>query len=107
MDLSDAPGEAEFRLRAQAWLADSLPRLPWPEPPDLEGKAPFWRQWQGMLFASGYAGLTWPKEYGGQGLSERMRAEDERRERARGLGGQVGRQIDADGDAPHTGERRA
>jgi alkylation response protein AidB-like acyl-CoA dehydrogenase len=74
MDLSDAPGEAEFRLRARAWLADGLPRLPWPEPPDLEAKAPFWRQWQAMLFEDGYAGLTWPKEYGGQGLSERMRA---------------------------------
>ena len=74
MDLSDAPGEAEFRLRARAWLADSLPRLPWPEPPDLEAKAPFWRQWQAMLFDDGYAGLTWPSEYGGQGLSERMRA---------------------------------
>ena len=32
---TDAPGEAEFRLRARAWLADSLPRLPWPEPPDF------------------------------------------------------------------------
>ena len=38
------------------------------------GKAPFWRQWQSMLFAAGYAGLTWPKQYGGQGLDERMRA---------------------------------
>jgi alkylation response protein AidB-like acyl-CoA dehydrogenase len=74
MDLFDAPDEAEFRLRARAWLEDSLPRLPWPEPPDLVAKAPFWRQWQGMLFAAGYAGLTWPKQYGGQGLDERMRA---------------------------------
>ncbi len=74
MDLFDAPDEAEFRLRARAWLEDSLPRLPWPEPADLMGKAPFWRQWQGMLFAAGYAGLTWPKQYGGQGLDERMRA---------------------------------
>jgi alkylation response protein AidB-like acyl-CoA dehydrogenase len=74
LDLFDAPDEAEFRLRARAWLEDSLPRLPWPEPADLMGKAPFWRQWQGMLFAAGYAGLTWPKQYGGQGLDERMRA---------------------------------
>ena len=74
MDVFDAPDEAEFRLRARAWLEDSLPRLPWPEPPDLLGKAPFWRQWQGMLLEAGYAGLTWPREYGGQELDERMRA---------------------------------
>ncbi len=40
----------------------------------LAGQAAFWRQWQRMLFEAGYAGLTWPAEYGGQGLDERMRA---------------------------------
>ncbi|MEV5848505.1 acyl-CoA dehydrogenase family protein [Streptomyces sp. NPDC051985] len=74
MDLSDAPDEAEFRHGVRTWLGTALPRLPWPEPPGLVAKAPFWRQWQRMLFDAGYAGLTWPKEYGGQGLDERMRA---------------------------------
>ena len=74
MDLSDAPDEAQFRRAARTWLQQNLPRLPWPEPVDLTVKAPFWRQWQRMLFEAGYAGLTWPKAYGGQGLDERMRA---------------------------------
>src|SRR6266566_1439952 len=74
MDLSDAPDEAQFRHNLRAWLEKSLPELPWPEPADLVEKAPFWRQWQAMLFEAGYAGLTWPREYGGQGLDERMRA---------------------------------
>ncbi|MEM4083088.1 MAG: acyl-CoA dehydrogenase family protein, partial [Saccharolobus sp.] len=26
------------------------------------------RQWQRRLYESGYLGITWPKEYGGQGL---------------------------------------
>jgi alkylation response protein AidB-like acyl-CoA dehydrogenase len=74
MDLSDAPDEARFRDGVRAWLRDSLPALPWPEPSLLEEKAPFWRQWQRMVFDAGYAGLTWPAQYGGQGLDERMRA---------------------------------
>src|SRR5437868_15259827 len=74
MDLSDAPDEAQFRHDLRAWLEKSLPELPWPEPADMVEKAPFWRRWQAMLFEAGYAGLTWPREYGGQGVEGRMRA---------------------------------
>lgn len=74
MDLSDTPEEAAFRHTLRTWLRTALPRLPWPEPAELTAKAPFWRQWQRMLSDAGYAGLTWPKEYGGQGLDERLRA---------------------------------
>src|ERR1700730_13603119 len=74
MDLSDAPDEAQFRRSLRTWLEKSLPELPWPEPADLVEKAPFWRRWQAMLFEAGYAGLTWPREYGGQGVGEGMRA---------------------------------
>jgi alkylation response protein AidB-like acyl-CoA dehydrogenase len=74
MDLADAPDEARFRQDLRIWLEKRLLELPWPEPADLVAKAPFWRKWQSMLFEAGYAGLTWPREYGGQGLDERMRA---------------------------------
>lgn len=74
MDLADTPEEAHFRQGLRTWLEKSLPLLPWPEPAEMVNKAPFWREWQRMLFDAGYAGLTWPKEYGGQGLDERMRA---------------------------------
>jgi alkylation response protein AidB-like acyl-CoA dehydrogenase len=74
VDLADAPDEAQFRNDVRTWLEESLPKLPWPEPADLVERLPFWRQWQRMLFDAGYAGLTWPTEYGGQGLDERMRA---------------------------------
>jgi len=73
MDLADSPEETRFRAEVRKWLADALPRLPWPEPPDLEGKLPFWRQWQALLSDAGYAGLSWPKEYGGQGVDEKLR----------------------------------
>jgi alkylation response protein AidB-like acyl-CoA dehydrogenase len=74
MDLADSPEEAEFRSRVRAWLADSLPSLPWPEPIELADKLPFWRQWQRMLFESGYAGMSWPHRYGGQGADAKIRA---------------------------------
>ncbi|GLZ48130.1 putative acyl-CoA dehydrogenase FadE17 [Actinomycetospora sp. NBRC 106375] len=74
MELADSPEESAFRAGVRAWLAEALPRLPWPEPVDLVGKVPFWRQWQRALSDAGYAGLTWPREHGGQGLDARFRA---------------------------------
>ncbi|AEH09432.1 MULTISPECIES: acyl-CoA dehydrogenase family protein [Protofrankia] len=74
MDLADSPGERHFRAEVREWLATALPRLPWPEPADLVEKLPFWRQWQRLLFDAGYAGLSWPKEYGGGGADAKIRA---------------------------------
>jgi alkylation response protein AidB-like acyl-CoA dehydrogenase len=74
MDLADSPDEASFRAAARDWLETALPQLPWPEPLGLTEKAPFWRQWQRLLFDAGYAGLSWPKEYGGAGADAKLRA---------------------------------
>jgi alkylation response protein AidB-like acyl-CoA dehydrogenase len=74
MDLTDSPEGAAFRLRVRTWLAETVPRLAWPEPRELEAKKPFWQEWQRLVHAGGLAGLTWPSEYGGQGLDEQMRA---------------------------------
>ena len=74
MDLADSPEEATFRTTAREWLSWALPQLSWPEPADLAARAPFWRQWQRMAFDAGYAGLSWPKEYGGAGADAKLRA---------------------------------
>jgi alkylation response protein AidB-like acyl-CoA dehydrogenase len=74
MDLSDSPEEARFRAEARAWLEKTLPLLPWPEPAELVDKVPFWKQWQHALFDGGYAGLSWPKQYGGGGVGPNIRA---------------------------------
>lgn len=74
MELVDTEEEAAFRTRVRAFLEDALPRLDWPEPSDLVEKVPFWRTWQRLLHDAGLAGITWPEEYGGQGLSEQLRA---------------------------------
>jgi alkylation response protein AidB-like acyl-CoA dehydrogenase len=73
MDLMDAPEEAEFRARVRGFLAATVPGLP-EMPADLAAREPAWQHWQRAVFAAGLAGLTWPTEYGGAGLSERMRA---------------------------------
>ncbi|MET8427932.1 acyl-CoA dehydrogenase family protein [Nocardia sp. NPDC004860] len=74
MNLADSPDEAQFRGEVRHWLAETLPTLPWPEPVDLVGKVPFWQRWQQLLFDAGYAGLSWPKEFGGQGADAIRRA---------------------------------
>ncbi|HET9115418.1 MAG TPA: acyl-CoA dehydrogenase family protein [Gaiellaceae bacterium] len=68
MDLRDTPDEAQFRSELRAWIEANLP----PEKRGGRGGAqrfedPFLREWSRKLYEAGYAGLTWPKEYGGVG----------------------------------------
>jgi alkylation response protein AidB-like acyl-CoA dehydrogenase len=68
VDLRDTPEEAQFRAGVRAWIAENLPE-------DKRGgrggaqrfEDPFLREWSRKLHEAGYAGLTWPKEYGGEG----------------------------------------
>jgi alkylation response protein AidB-like acyl-CoA dehydrogenase len=54
VDLRDSPDEAEFRAGVRAWLDENLP-------------AGDHRDWSRKLYDAGYAGMTWPEEYGGKG----------------------------------------
>src|SRR6201994_1116900 len=74
MELKDSPAEAEFRAQARAWLHATLPQLGGPEPALLEDKLDYWRTWQRLLYDAGYAGLSWPKQYGGGGADAKLRA---------------------------------
>ncbi len=74
MDLSDSPDEAQFRTRVRDWLTEVLPTLPWPEPTRLEDKRGFWSVWQRKLFDAGFAGLSWPTEFGGAGADAKIKA---------------------------------
>ena len=69
MDFRDTPEEAAFRAELRAWLAANLP-AGWAERPPSAGleDLDFWRDWSAKLAAAGYAGVTWPTEYGGLGL---------------------------------------
>jgi alkylation response protein AidB-like acyl-CoA dehydrogenase len=66
MDLSLSPSEREFRDEVRAWLEANHPG---PEPEGLEEVMAFRREWQGRLHEAGWAGISWPKEYGGRGAT--------------------------------------
>jgi alkylation response protein AidB-like acyl-CoA dehydrogenase len=66
-----------YRRRAHAWLAANLPprpAVPTAEPHREDGYTRDYmatqRQLQRMLYEAGYAGITWPARYGGQGLGD-------------------------------------
>ncbi len=69
MDLNDTPEQAEFRARARAWLEEHRDEAP-PRHGSHEDTAYIdsRRAWQRRLAEAGLAGVTWPAEFGGQGL---------------------------------------
>jgi alkylation response protein AidB-like acyl-CoA dehydrogenase len=70
MDLRYTEQEEEFRAELRRWLDDVLPSVP-PEPHrmDWDGRRAWDTAWQRMLYDAGYAGINWPKEYGGRGAT--------------------------------------
>ena len=72
MDFTLTPDQEALRARVRAWLTAHIPE-DWrkfglsevPRPEAYE----FLRKWQKTLHDAGFIGLTWPKEYGGQGLT--------------------------------------
>ena len=75
MDFNDTPEEAEFRAKARAFLdANAELRTPEDPPPDLIGQDEpdairDAKRWQGLKADNGWACLTWPEEFGGQGAT--------------------------------------
>ena len=63
---------ADFAERARVWLADNLPVVDPANPPDADrGAEEPWlraRELQQKLYAGGFAGICFPREYGGLGL---------------------------------------
>lgn len=66
MDLTPTPEEAAFREEVRSWLADNHPGE---EPEGDEAKFRFRRDWQRALHSGGWAGISWPREYGGRGAT--------------------------------------
>jgi alkylation response protein AidB-like acyl-CoA dehydrogenase len=67
MDLTLSPSEEEFREEVRTWLRENHPG---PEPEaGLDEVMSFRREWQLKLHGAGWAGISWPREFGGRGAT--------------------------------------
>jgi alkylation response protein AidB-like acyl-CoA dehydrogenase len=73
VDFRESPELVAFRLEVREWLARNLPpgfgRPGARGPRDAGEGVALARRWQRQLFDGGFAGLAWPREYGGRGAS--------------------------------------
>ena len=67
MDLSLSPVEREFRDAVRGWIEEHHPG---PEPDSDPELFEFRTAWQKALNERGWAGLSWPTEYGGAGATQ-------------------------------------
>lgn len=78
MDFDDTPEQAEFRQKAIEFLEEFAPQVGGydsassgyiADPDEEKAYVQRCRDWQRIKYDNGWAGLTWPKEFGGQGLT--------------------------------------
>jgi alkylation response protein AidB-like acyl-CoA dehydrogenase len=70
VDLNLTPQELRFRDEVRVWFAENVPR-DWVKRRDEEesmlGRFEYLRGWQRKLYDAGWAGISWPKDFGGRG----------------------------------------
>lgn len=69
VDFRDSSDEAAFRKELRAWIERNLPdgSDPQSRPSRTRWDESVSREWTKKLYDAGYAGLSWPQEYGGRG----------------------------------------
>ena len=72
MDLKDTAEQAAYRERVRTWLEEHRAEAPALRGEDAiedeDERTAAHRAWQRRLAEGGFVGITWPEEYGGQGL---------------------------------------
>ncbi|HWG48151.1 MAG TPA: acyl-CoA dehydrogenase [Candidatus Acidoferrales bacterium] len=75
MDLKLSPSEVKFRDEFRAWLTANVPKG-WgsrdgqsAKQQSMEDRFEFLKRWQRTMYDAGWAGISWPREYGGRGAS--------------------------------------
>ena len=69
MEIRFSAAEEAFRTDARAWLEANVPRDRRPVGADLAALRDYDLAWQRRMFEGGWAGVSWPREYGGRGAS--------------------------------------
>jgi alkylation response protein AidB-like acyl-CoA dehydrogenase len=67
VDLDFSAEQGDFRAEVRTWLAENKPAEP--RPSDAAGIRAYDTGWQRTQYEDGWAGISWPREYGGRGLS--------------------------------------
>ena len=78
MDLSHSAEDEKFRTDLRSWLEDNIP-AEWREPGfwdslDKEEAFALRRDWEAKKAEAGWAGISWPTEYGGYGGTPAQKA---------------------------------
>ncbi len=68
MDYQDTEEEAAFRTGLRTWLKTHVPEG-WQSITEPAEHDRMYRAWHRKLYAAGYMGMSWPKEFGGQDRS--------------------------------------
>ena len=67
MDFNDTPDEAAYRQQVRDWLDANAPKRRVGDDPEGGGSMAASKAWQAKKAAAGYAAITWPTAWGGQG----------------------------------------
>src|ERR1035437_2844323 len=72
VDLNLTPRELRSRDEVRAWFAENVPK-DWvkrrDEEESMQGRFDYLRAWQRKLYDAGWAGISWPKDFGGRGAA--------------------------------------
>jgi alkylation response protein AidB-like acyl-CoA dehydrogenase len=70
VQLQDSASDLTFRKEVRTWLERDLAMLPpRPDPTDRGACRAFDSNWQHVIYQAGFAGISWPTEFGGRGAS--------------------------------------
>jgi alkylation response protein AidB-like acyl-CoA dehydrogenase len=69
MEWREPPEERQFREEVRDWLRANRPRDARPGDDDIAGQIAYDRAWQRCQYDGGWAGISWPRQYGGRGLT--------------------------------------